>query len=121
NMILRRIARHQANIEVCKTGLALKIYKEENGTYPETLDFLSEFPIDPFSGKKLIYKKIADSFILYSLGPNMEDDGGISQMEKIIQLQSLQEPIKTPDGRSLKPQVHPNSAKDYDIVWKCEK
>ncbi|MDD5454152.1 MAG: hypothetical protein PHW62_01450 [Candidatus Ratteibacteria bacterium] len=90
---------HQANIDVCRVGLALKIYKTKTGNYPETLDFLSELPIDPFSGKKLIYKKSGDGFILYSLGPNMKDDGGI------------------PRGTDYKATYY----NDYDIVWKCEK
>ncbi|MDD5454480.1 MAG: hypothetical protein PHW62_03145 [Candidatus Ratteibacteria bacterium] len=90
------LARHQANISVCKVGLALKIFKAGTGDYPETLFFLSERSIDPFSGKELIYKKLDDGFILYSLGPNMKDDGGIHQREV-------------------------GYKEDYDIVWKCEK
>jgi len=90
---------HQANIEICRTGLALKIFKAGNGTYPETLFFLSERPIDPFSGKELIYKKSGNGFILYSLGPNMKDDGG------------------TPRVSDYKDPNYEN----YDIVWKCEK
>lgn len=101
NMILKGIARHQANIEICKTGLALKIYKAKNGAYPETLSFLSEVPIDPFSGKELIYKKSGDGFILYSLGPDMKDDKG------------------TPKTIT-KGNYNPANDKDYDIVWKCE-
>jgi len=90
---------HQANIEVCRTGLALKMFKAGNGTYPETLFFLSERPIDPFSGKELIYKKSGNGFILYSLGPNMKDDGGTPRVSD----------YKDPDYEN------------YDIVWKCEK
>jgi hypothetical protein len=32
--------------------------------------------MDPFSDKPLIYRRTGDNFILYSLGPNFEDDGG---------------------------------------------
>ena len=79
--------RHQAYIDICRTGLALKLYKAKNGTYTEKLEglapqFLNEIPIDPFSGEKLIYKKSDKGFILYSLGPNMKDDGGIDAKEK---------------------------------------
>ena len=90
-------ARHQAYIDICRTGLALEIYSAKNGIYPEKLEnlvpeFLSEIPIDPFSGESLIYKKTFNGFILYSLGPNMKDDGGI-------------------DARITKWKG------DYDIVW----
>ncbi|MDD5455086.1 MAG: hypothetical protein PHW62_06290 [Candidatus Ratteibacteria bacterium] len=92
-----QIARYQTYIDICRTGLALKLYKAKNGNYPGKLenlapDFLNEIPVDPFSGKNLIYKKSANGFILYSLGPNMKDDGGI-------------------DARTVKWEG------DYDIVW----
>jgi hypothetical protein len=32
--------------------------------------------MDPFSDKALIYKRINNDFILYSLGPNFTDDAG---------------------------------------------
>ena len=96
NRARETMAKHKANIEVCKTGLVLKIYKTENGAYPETLSSLSEVPVDPFSGKELIYKKSGDGFILYSLGPDMKDDGGVSREEV-------------------------EDRENYDIVWKCEK
>ena len=100
------LAKHQTNIEICRTGLALKIYKIANKTYPEKLedlvpDFLDEVPIDPFSGKKIIYNKYKNWFQLYSFGPNMQDDGGISRA-KIIASQPLRD-----------------STEDYDIVWEC--
>lgn len=95
--VQENIVRHQAYIDICRTGLALKIYKAKNGNYPEKLEslapeFLEEVSVDPFSSEDLIYKKSANGFILYSVGPNMKDDGGI-------------------DARTVKWEG------DYDIVW----
>jgi hypothetical protein len=74
-------AKNQAYINVCKTGLALKIYKGKYGYYPDSLDklkpeFLPEIPLDPFTGKSLIYRKTANSVLVYSVGENLKDDGG---------------------------------------------
>ncbi|MCK4905227.1 hypothetical protein KAS42_03150 [bacterium] len=75
-------ARHQADIDVCRTGLALKIFKLKNVSYPADLNelvsagLLSEVPIDPFSGKSLVYFRHIGGFKLYSFGPNMQDDFG---------------------------------------------
>jgi len=74
---------HQSTLTV----LALKRWRLEKGTYPQTLDelvaggFLKELPMDPYSDKPLVYKKTDDNFILYSLGPNFKDDNGEVAME----------------------------------------
>jgi hypothetical protein len=33
-------------------------------------------PVDPFTGKAYRYKPVADGFLLYSVGGDLEDDGG---------------------------------------------
>ena len=90
-------ARNQAWLDVCKIGLALKIYRGKNGHYPDSLDELKpgtlpEIPLDTFTGKGLIYRKTTNSVIIYSVGENRKDDSG--QWGK---------PSKWSDG--------------YDIVW----
>ena len=81
----------EAKILAAKAGLACKIYKNRHGTFPEELsqlvpDILSEAPIDPFSGKPLIYRRTPSGFIVYSVGSNGKDDGGIEtrQITKIV-------------------------------------
>jgi len=62
--------------------LALARYEKEKSEYPESLDvlveagYLKDIPDDPFSDGPLVYKKTDESFILYSLGENLSDDGG---------------------------------------------
>lgn len=61
---------------------ALKLYKIEKGEYPDSLSQLDqyiqgEYEKDPYSPDgKLIYKKDGDNVILYSIGPDLKDDGG---------------------------------------------
>jgi len=64
------------------TVLALERFEKDKGEYPENLrtlvelGYLKEMPNDPYSGSSLVYKKTDDSFILYSFGENLSDDGG---------------------------------------------
>jgi hypothetical protein len=101
--ISTRVAAYEASVEICRVGLALKLFKQKNGAYPETLaklapEFLNSIPVDPFTGKSLVYRKDDAGFLLYSLGPNRRDDGG------------------KPEAKSSKSWPPPN---DYDIIWKC--
>jgi len=73
----------EATFLVSRTGLASRLYKSRMGKYPENLEalvpgILNEVPIDPFTGKPLVYRREGEGFIVYSLGSNEKDDGGRS-------------------------------------------
>jgi len=63
--------------------VALLRYKADKGQFPENLDrlisngYLNELPVDPYSSGSLVYKHIDDNFILYSVGADFDDDGGV--------------------------------------------
>ena len=63
--------------------IAIHRFREKEGRWPRKLpelvpDFLDAPPIDSFSGQPLVYKvtQPEGSFTLYSVGPNLVDDGG---------------------------------------------
>jgi hypothetical protein len=64
------------------TTLALQAYKQERkGKYPEMLGdlvpaHLLAIPLDPFSGAPLKYRLTDEKYLLYSIGPDRQDDGG---------------------------------------------
>lgn len=66
------------------TIVAAHRYKAERGQFPRDLDqlvadkYLNKLPIDIFADKPLVYKRMGDNFILYSFGPNLRDDAGVS-------------------------------------------
>jgi hypothetical protein len=71
----------EAMMLATRAGLACKIYRNKTGHYPENLealvpDILTEVPIDPFTGKPLVYKIENGELLIYSLGSNEKDDGG---------------------------------------------
>jgi len=97
--------RARAQIEMCIVALDLKVYKHEQGAYPEKLDELPEaseqgYAEDVFSGKRFKYRRNGEGFLLYSLGRDLDDDGG------------------APLGRMVngKPEWE-----DGDLVWRCSK
>lgn len=71
----------EAMMLTTRAGLACKIFKNLSGRYPENLaalvpEILDKVPIDPFTGKPLIYRLQDDGVIVYSVGSNEKDDGG---------------------------------------------
>jgi hypothetical protein len=81
----------EAMMLATRSGLACKIYKNRTGHYPENLealvpDILPEVPIDPFTGKPIVYKMQNGELLIYSLGSNQKDDGGrmTYQITKIV-------------------------------------
>lgn len=70
-----------AQIDLCRVVMALKAYKYTHQAYPATLRQLQatldyRLPEDPFSGKGFMYKPQGEGFKLYSLGVDLDDDGG---------------------------------------------
>ena len=60
----------------------MSVYRMKHGAYPEKLDalvpdFIDKLPVDPFSGKDYIYRRDGKGFIVYSIGANGADDGGM--------------------------------------------
>lgn len=75
-----------ALILTARSGLACRIFKSRTGEYPKNLEalvpgLLTEVPVDPFTGKPLVYRREGKGFIVYSLGSNLKDDGGRSTWE----------------------------------------
>lgn len=70
-----------ARFELAIITWALAAYRAECGQYPETLShccpgYLPQMPRDPFHDAPLVYRREGDSFTLYSVGPNGQDDEG---------------------------------------------
>lgn len=78
-----KVAVLEAILTTSRAGLACRLYKSRTGRYPESLnalvpEILPDVPIDPFTGKPLVYRPAGNGFIVYSLGSNEKDDGGRS-------------------------------------------
>jgi len=70
------------NLDAARTAVALARFRRQHGSWPQTLDelvpsFLSEIPKDQFDGLPLKYRIGATSPVLYSVGNDREDGGGV--------------------------------------------
>ena len=90
NGLLGAFTRIEAENEMLKIALALEHAKRVRGEYPANLDALVPTyflmtPLDPYTGRASFVYKLTPGgehpFVLYSLGPNAKDDGGLP-MEK---------------------------------------
>jgi len=76
--IHRSMARAQTYQYLLSLGAAVESYANENGTYPANLGDLQGDTsiIDPHTGAPFQYRTDGDTFQLYSVGPDLTDDGG---------------------------------------------
>jgi len=78
-----RAAHGQTAANLVRTAIALERYRLAHGEYPETLDvlapqFIAQVPHDVIGGTPLKYRRTDDGrFVLYSVGWNEKDDGGV--------------------------------------------
>ncbi len=60
-----------------EAALAVDLYRQKNGSLPESLAAAGVNLIDPFDGKPLRYHKLPDrGYVVYSVGPDKQDDNG---------------------------------------------
>ncbi|MFQ5489312.1 MAG: hypothetical protein ACE5GE_01210 [Phycisphaerae bacterium] len=77
---LSYLTQHVAGRNATLAALALSAFRGQHGRYPEALtelDLTNARPVDPYCGELLRYARVRDGgFVLYSVGPNLTDDGG---------------------------------------------
>jgi hypothetical protein len=94
----RKFAYAQSSVDLARTAMALERYRLAHGDYPESLDalapqFIEKVPHDVIGGGPLHYRRTSDpspqssdaasgQFVLYSVGWNERDDGGVVVFNK---------------------------------------
>lgn len=66
--------RRDASHALLQVKLELLAKYGAHGTFPAKLDYL---PMDPFSDDALRYRRTKAGFVLYSVGPDHQDNGGV--------------------------------------------
>lgn len=79
-------AQSSAMIAGLRAAIAAERYRLAHGMYPETIEavgpaFLAEIPQDPITGGAIGYRRVEGDahgrgYLVYSVGPDGEDDGG---------------------------------------------
>ena len=62
--------------------MAVERFRIAHGRLPERLDdlvptYLEGVPTDPFDGEAIRYAQLPEGYVVYSIGQNLLDDGGI--------------------------------------------
>ena len=64
-----------------RIAVAVERFRRDRGNVPSALSdlvpqYLNDVPVDPFTGRPLLFRLSADAYTIYSVGPNQKDDGG---------------------------------------------
>jgi hypothetical protein len=75
-------ARDTAILRLIRTALALQRFHEATQRLPKSLEemspqYLPQVLLDPYDGKPLRYRNFTSGYLLYSVGRNFRDEGGI--------------------------------------------
>jgi hypothetical protein len=73
--------RNQAYLRCAIVAVAAERFRQEQHRWPTTLaelvpNYLSAVPTDPYDGQPLRFKAAPDGLLIYSVGPDRQDDGG---------------------------------------------
>jgi hypothetical protein len=77
----RRAAEVDALRQLARLALAVAVYRAREGKDPGKLEDLlpgsiAQIPGDPFTGQPLRWRRDEKGLVLYSVGPDLKDDGG---------------------------------------------
>jgi len=68
----------EARHRVVRAAAAVRAYEVEHDAWPASLDAaMDAVPDDPFSTEPLIYRVEDEGFVVYSIGPDFTDGGGV--------------------------------------------
>jgi len=80
-------ARTQTYVDLAVVACGLERYHLAHGNYPDSIDaltpqFITNLPHDIINGQPLHYRQTSEGYVLYSVGWNQKDDGGIVAFKK---------------------------------------
>jgi hypothetical protein len=76
------VAEADARRQLGRVALAVTGYRLKQKKYPDKLEdlvpeYLAQVPLDPFDGMPLRGKRVGDDLVLFSIGRDQKDDGGV--------------------------------------------
>ena len=81
------VARDEATRQSALTAIAVERYRNVYGHAPDALSdllpsFLGAVPEDPYDGEPLRYRLTDNGYVIYSVGENQRDDGGVERTQR---------------------------------------
>jgi hypothetical protein len=82
NKIMNSEVRSIAYLRCAVVAVSAELYRRRTGHWPNALadlnaDFPNGLPADPYDGAPLRFKTLPDGIVIYSVGENHKDDGGV--------------------------------------------
>jgi len=79
--IVRLVGTDTTLVNCSRLAIAISRYHTSTGELPQTLqelgsEYIESIPMDPFTGKTLLYRQDGQSYTVYSVGIDRTDDGG---------------------------------------------
>jgi hypothetical protein len=75
-----------------RVAVAIERFRRDRNALPASLpdlvpQYLREIPVDPYSGRPLLFRPAKDAYTVYSVGPNQQDDQGdlSSELQRVQQ------------------------------------
>jgi hypothetical protein len=80
-VFIRLTAETVALVRCTILAVAIERYQRQHGELPAALDdlcpaYIDSLPFDPFTGKKLLFSRDEEAYVVYSVSTNRRDDGG---------------------------------------------
>jgi len=80
--VVRSVELSQSKRGAAIAALAMRRYRRERGSFPQSLEalmpeYIPAMPVDPVDGNTMRYRLGPDGPVLYSLGADGDDDGGL--------------------------------------------
>jgi tetratricopeptide (TPR) repeat protein len=84
----QRQAQAEAGVGTGRIAAALRLYRDAHGTYPQSTEalrmILPDLPVDPFTGRPFLYRREGDGFVVWSVGTDGLDSGGVSSQDDVL-------------------------------------
>ena len=102
-----------AKTQLTDFAFALARYHNDHAAYPRRLaelspKYMAEVPKDPWSDREYLYRPKDNGYLLYSVGRNGKDDGGINSLDDPKKYASETDLDKVPDDIAIRtPEAKP--------------
>jgi hypothetical protein len=104
-----------SRLAMARVALAVEASRRQSGAAPASLAEAASavdwpLPQDPYSGREFRYRRTADGYLLYSVGPNRKDDDGQDGKDYKHRARELMRPATAPPPPTLDDIVWPSGA-----------
>jgi hypothetical protein len=88
NKVAAACLRSRVELRCAIAAVAAERYRRQKGQWPDKLEtlhqagYLTQVPVDLYDGKPLRFLRLDDGLLIYSVGPDGADNGGLIDRDK---------------------------------------